>query len=299
MNTTPPPQRPTRIDLPAVTSSPRLVIAFTLVELLVVISIITVLLSMLTPALESAFEEARKAVCASNLHAIHMGVYDYGQMSNGQITPPYDFNGKRIQIALDRDSAARLSLVGLTSREKEDRGAMDFNSGFMVPYAGHQASPVWNCPSRNFNSQWEMNVPNHPDDEYHQLVLGYQYMGGIETWYNPRAPGGIESYSPVTIPTSRGSWVLAADTTMKFRGSTTAAWGGGRDTAYFGMPSHKVGGRKVLPSGGNQVHMDGSVTWYKLVDMFWYHSWSNSRPAFFYQADSGGYKYRTGKQYNK
>ena len=40
---------------------------FTLVELLVVITIIVVLLTMLTPALDKATEMARRAVCAANL----------------------------------------------------------------------------------------------------------------------------------------------------------------------------------------------------------------------------------------
>jgi len=280
--------------------------AFTLVELLVVVSIISVLISMLAPAIEQSFEEARKAVCATNLHAVHMGVLDYAQLSNGRLTPPYQGNTGRIQVALDRDSAARLSLVGLTSREKEDRGAMDYNSGVKVPYLGHQASPVWDCPSRNFKSQWEMNVPNHPDDEYHQLVLGYQYLGGIETWYNldpanatPPVQRIFESFSPVTVPTSRGSWVLAADATIKLTRTQTAAWNDGRASAFVGLPPHKVGGRKVLPAGGNQVHMDGSVAWIKFVDMYWYHSWGTSRPSFFYQADAGGLAYWPAKDYNR
>ena len=41
--------------------------AFTLVELLVVITIIVILLTMLTPAVDKAMEMAKRAVCGTNL----------------------------------------------------------------------------------------------------------------------------------------------------------------------------------------------------------------------------------------
>jgi prepilin-type N-terminal cleavage/methylation domain-containing protein len=41
--------------------------AFTLIELLVVIAIIAVLMAILMPGLRKAREQARKAVCQSNL----------------------------------------------------------------------------------------------------------------------------------------------------------------------------------------------------------------------------------------
>jgi len=50
---------------------------FTLIELLVVIAIIALLLSIITPALRSAKEQARKAVCAAHIRSLLTGIYVY------------------------------------------------------------------------------------------------------------------------------------------------------------------------------------------------------------------------------
>src|SRR5688500_9352891 len=64
--------------------------AFTLVELLVVITIITILLALLTPGLDKAVELAERARCASNLHVLHQGVVQYAYANRRVITPIHD-----------------------------------------------------------------------------------------------------------------------------------------------------------------------------------------------------------------
>lgn len=58
---------------------------FTLVELLVVISIIALLISLLLPALAEAKRDAETVVCAANLHSIGQAMAEYSTTWNGAI----------------------------------------------------------------------------------------------------------------------------------------------------------------------------------------------------------------------
>jgi len=65
---------------------------FTLIELLVVIAIIALLLSIITPALRSAKEQARKAVCAAHIRSLLTGIYVYAARFDDNIPTTIEGN---------------------------------------------------------------------------------------------------------------------------------------------------------------------------------------------------------------
>ncbi|MBV9463444.1 MAG: prepilin-type N-terminal cleavage/methylation domain-containing protein [Verrucomicrobiae bacterium] len=77
---------------PGLTESSRTVLerkerGFTLIEMLVAITIIAVLAAVLAPSLSSAKERARRAQCMSNLHQIAIAQHAYAQDHDGWLYP--------------------------------------------------------------------------------------------------------------------------------------------------------------------------------------------------------------------
>jgi len=62
--------------------------AFTLVELLVVVAIISLLMSILVPTLNVATDIAKQTVCANNMNSTARGLHLYCELNKGRV-PPY------------------------------------------------------------------------------------------------------------------------------------------------------------------------------------------------------------------
>ncbi|MEO5802581.1 MAG: type II secretion system protein [Verrucomicrobiota bacterium] len=150
---------------------------FTLVELLVVVTIISILASLLLPALSHAKERGRRAVCLSNLSQILKACTMYAMDNEDKFFPA---RAGSVQIALDPLPQKSAMAAGLFGK-------------------------IWTCPNR----------PSFPVYEatYDQWLIGYQYFGGITNWNTPR--GNFRSASPVKLSSANPFWVVAADATLK------------------------------------------------------------------------------------
>src|SRR6476660_9380431 len=105
-------------------------------------------------------------------------------------------------------------------------------------------------------------IRRHPGRS--QWTVGYQYYGGIKTWYNSVFPAGIPASSPVKIATSKPGWVLAADAVLWVQELANGGWSSRRGvddapSGFSNLQAHKRSGG--LPAGGNQLFMDASARW--------------------------------------
>ena len=107
--------------------------AFTLMELLIVISVIALLASMLMPAIRMVRDAARTTKCKANLRQIVLGIHGYAQDWEAKLVPQYNDDGIRwfanLAVYLDAKRA------GADWQVQGD--LMKFNSVF------------WGCPVYN------------------------------------------------------------------------------------------------------------------------------------------------------
>ena len=113
---------------------------FTLLEMLVVISLIALLIALLLPALEGAREAARDAVCKSNLHQISIALGVYASDHEDAYPPGIYANG-----TYHHDLKKKLDgILGPSPTQKR------------------VWNPVWLCPSE---------IRQHPTDPPQFVVL--------------------------------------------------------------------------------------------------------------------------------
>ncbi|MCM8532828.1 MAG: prepilin-type N-terminal cleavage/methylation domain-containing protein [Lentisphaeraceae bacterium] len=140
---------------------------FTLIELLIVISIIAILVSLLLPSLSKAREEARKAVCFSNLKQISYRTFAYSSQNN-QFFPPVIMKGTKISFD---DQVTEY----LTMAEKNQDSLYETN-------IRAAEDDVWVCPSDDLERPYTKGVQ--------KLALSYGINEG-SNWAANGEPKGL------------------------------------------------------------------------------------------------------------
>ena len=228
---------------------------FTLVELVVVITIAAVLSALLLPALASAKEKSRRAVCKSNMRQLYV-VFSMYAGDNSQVLPSgADNEGNYHSIRLSDQNYTNL----------------------MSGYAGG-VSNIFYCPNLVFNAG-PSGVGAH--DRY-GYVIGYSYLAvtippnthgadyQVESMNltadaptnklladaNYWASGQYASIQSVTSPLLRmAPHTIAGANTAQVPSATVLVPAGATNSAGLGA------------MGGNVELFDGSVTWWAIGSM--------------------------------
>ncbi len=222
---------------------------FTLIELLVVVAIIAVLIAILLPALSAAREQARRAVCASNLHQWHLLMATYAADYNDHYPPAVTF------------WVAYLDPTGLVFDTKAEMESHPFYFWFK------NMKPFWNCPN--------MTAINAPVDPFQLpntkwcIIAGYVYCGdgsGSAFTSSINWMGWTREAHTPRGPTDPGEWNLMNDwnyyielngqkypKSVSHLRSAVAAYYPGQ-----GIPTDRAGEESF---GGNQLFNDGSARW--------------------------------------
>ena len=217
---------------------------FTLVELLVVISIMSLLMSILMPSLNKARRLATRIKCASNLHTTGIALFCYAG----------DYNGK-YPLGLP-DGSWPMGAMALPTKDgyvpigQAALVAHNYLADFRVLYCP-QHEKIYNDRSSIFTTkQW---VPSN----WGMTYLSYPYWVGFRHKYltpNWSIPAPLNKLTALDS-FSKGSTVVSSDMTMT----------GEYTVSRKAIPNHPA--RSNKPSGGNILYNDSSVGWKKFSDM--------------------------------
>jgi len=168
--------------------------AFTLIELLVVIAVIAVLVSMLLPALSSAREQGKRALCTTRLKTIHMAHVFYTEDNRDTYVDMYPYGDENKYPGYRRGAYWSRDIIGLIG------GKQVWTSGFtyrpewkVLNQYVDDVYENWHCPGdKGMVGMWDTKG----ESNYDRSGNSYSYNGyGNDYWdYYPTSfrPGPVK-----------------------------------------------------------------------------------------------------------
>lgn len=242
---------------------------FTLIELLIVITIIAVLAALLLPSLMRAKRKAKKVVCLSNIRQLTIGTITWAADNEGDI-PVRKPTSSLYPAALHSDYPSVTDDWGVVFDD-------------IIPgqdYSGSDnPSDLFYCPSQYYSKEetWDIDfIPGHVTETYWRFV-DYFYWGGMDvdmgrfgtSWFpDLEAPHSFKTAEPET-PLFGDAVILGPYQTYNH------AIEGNSGNSYVtnSADSNPTG----ILEGLNQSHIDGSAQWYSSdeIEEVYRTSWGN------------------------
>jgi prepilin-type N-terminal cleavage/methylation domain-containing protein/prepilin-type processing-associated H-X9-DG protein len=210
---------------------------WTLIEVLVVITIISILLAILLPVISRVREHARRSACARNLQQASAALNIYANSNHGKLP----------QHTIDHATASFPHQLPIKTADALVRG--------------ESSRDMLYCPSGDLardNAWW---------DQATMCATGY-------TWLIRRAQGGPPPLNPpkqyqtsLAGVRDHANVEVAVDTVVSFKGSFTGLDPFGVGDKLRLLPNRSSHLRGDKPTGGNVLFLDGHVVWRPINEM--------------------------------
>jgi prepilin-type N-terminal cleavage/methylation domain-containing protein len=144
---------------------------FSLIDVLVSMTVIGVLIGILLPSLASVHETARRTVCTSNLRQIGFGVASFADENGGRLPSSVFKQGGSMSVQ-------DMMTLRIASTHPAARSKAQWD-GLGILHEGEylRGPKVYYCPSHHGEHHFRVYAPEWGERAQTELVSNYQYRG--------------------------------------------------------------------------------------------------------------------------